>query len=96
MGVFHPGKKSCPSGEGHCIRNQIPHMSLIEWTCILNFIFCYFACICVCAYSCTCGCMRLPKVSLDHHSCGARNLDFRDRVSYWGLKYTSLARLSDQ
>lgn len=38
MGVFHPGKKSCPSGEGHCIRNQISRMSLIEWTCILNFI----------------------------------------------------------
>lgn len=95
MGVFHPGKKSCPSGEGHCIRNQFPHMSLIEWTCILHFISVILHAY-VCAYSCTCCCMRLPKVSLDHHSCGAMDLDFRDRVSYWDLKYTSLTRLSDQ
>lgn len=61
MGVFHPGKKSRPSGEGHCIRNQIPHMSLIEWTCILNFISVIlhaYVCVHVHVHVVVCDCQR--------------------------------------
>lgn len=50
---FIRGRNHATRGEKHCVRNQIPCMSLVEWACILNlYFYVIWQVLCVCVFTC--------------------------------------------